>query len=136
MKYKQSRSGFEHESPCPFSTTVTIIPRAPPQTVNDVCKSGLSSGDNQMENRGDLLEWVPRWDIGGILFHCRSFQHWDWVWVIFFCFWLLVLPENQKQNANSFRGGTVLAHPVNKQHELKAVGYPRGVMINGIRNRS
>ena len=28
VKCKQSRRGFEHVSPCPFSTTITITPRA------------------------------------------------------------------------------------------------------------
>ena len=30
MKCNQSRPGFELESPCPFPTTITITPRAPP----------------------------------------------------------------------------------------------------------
>ena len=30
MKCSQSRPGFEIVSPCPFPTTITIIPRAPP----------------------------------------------------------------------------------------------------------
>ena len=30
MKCNQSRPGFELVSPCPFPTTITITPRAPP----------------------------------------------------------------------------------------------------------
>ena len=32
MKCNQSRSRFELVSPCPFPTTITITPRAPPQS--------------------------------------------------------------------------------------------------------
>ena len=34
MKCNQSRPGFELVSPCPFSTTITITPRAPPHQFN------------------------------------------------------------------------------------------------------
>ena len=33
MKCHQSRSGFELVSPCPFPTTITVTPRAPPVTI-------------------------------------------------------------------------------------------------------
>ncbi len=33
VKCNQSRSGFELVSPCPFPTTITITPRAPPNTM-------------------------------------------------------------------------------------------------------
>ncbi len=36
MKCNQSRPGFELVSPCPFPTTITITPRAPPQLVGCV----------------------------------------------------------------------------------------------------
>ena len=34
MKCNQSRPGFELVSPCPFPTTITITPQAPPPTTN------------------------------------------------------------------------------------------------------
>ena len=34
MKYSQSRPGFELVSPCPFPTTITITPQAPPLVIN------------------------------------------------------------------------------------------------------
>ena len=47
MKCNQSRPGFELVSPCPFPTTITITPRAPPiditvPTVNNVSFNKIS----------------------------------------------------------------------------------------------
>ena len=57
MKCNDFRPGFELESPCPFPTTITITPRAPPDSVMVIAEE-TGHGDTSLKIGRDFLHFT------------------------------------------------------------------------------